>query len=569
MKVTDYIIEFLIDKGISDIFGYPGGVICHFIDSTTKYLDKINAHINYHEQASAFAACGYAQASGKLGVAYTTSGPGATNLVTGVANAYFDSIPTMFFTGQVDTYGLKGSIPIRQRGFQETDVVSIVNGITKYAVRIDNPEDIRYELEKAYYKAVTGNPGPVVIDLPADVQRAEVDVNKLHGYEKTSKSVNDYNEEISYMAQVLNEAKRPCLLVGNGVKQSGMKVLLKRIAEYINIPMVFSMPAFDTLPYEHNLNFGFIGANGHRYGNFVLGKSDLIITIGSRLDLKQVGNNREKFAEQARIIRIDIDKLSFEYKVHQEEKQIQADVRDFLPQWFEKLELFKKVDSAWVDVCGVIKEKLLVYDDESYTSLICKFGEYLRDNTSITVDVGQSQVWLAQQLHIKDNQNVHMSAGHGSMGYSLPAAIGAYYGLKKPVYCFNGDGGIQMNLQELQYLSREKLPVTVVVINNRALGMIRGFQEANFEQNYAQTIEGTGYSTPDFSKIAKAYDIPYICIEEVTDIEKLESVEEGPKFVEIVIPVNTILKPNFGANGFIQDQRPYIDRELYEELMKL
>lgn len=246
MKVTDYIVEFLISKEISDVFGYPGGVICHFIDSLTKY-PEIHGHINYNEQGSSFAACGYAQETGNIGVAFATSGPGATNLVTGIANAYFDSTPTMFLTGQVDTYGLKGNIPIRQRGFQETDVVSIVSPITKYAVRVDDPSQIRYHLEKAYYLATNGNPGPVLLDIPADVQRADVDEMTLQRFDAKEEDLSknfDYIAALSTIKYALLKAKRPCLIVGNGVKQAGLRKQVKELIEKLNIPTVFSMPAF-------------------------------------------------------------------------------------------------------------------------------------------------------------------------------------------------------------------------------------------------------------------------------------------------------------------------------------
>ena len=567
MKVTDYIIEYIVKQGVTDIFGYPGGVICHFMDSATKYTSDINVHINYHEQAAAFAACGYAQEKCEVGVAFSTSGPGATNLVTGIANAYFDSIPVVFFTGQVDTYGLKGKLPVRQRGFQETDMVSIVKSITKYAVRVDSPENIRYELEKAFYIAKEGNPGPVLIDLPADVQRADVRVDSLQGY-KGDLSINKFSKEADIILKKLREANRPCLLVGNGIKQSGCKKEIKRIVERLQIPTVFSMPAFDTLSYENKYNYGFIGANGHRYGNFVLGKADLIICLGSRMDLKQEGNDRTKFAAQAEIIRVDIDKNNFQYMVHNNEIQIHADMRLLLPAIEEHITDEIKCSEQWNRVCNEIKKTLSNYDDEEYISLLKNYAESMPDEISMTLDVGQSQVWCAQQIHVKENQSVHMSAGHGTMGYALPAAIGSYYASRKPVVCFNGDGGIQMNIQELQFLAREQLPITVVILNNHALGMIRGFQEANFEANYTQTIEGTGYAVPDFEKIAYAYGMNYKKVLYIDDLSELNTVQ-GPSIIEIALPINTSLNPNFGRNGLIQDQRPYIDRKLYDKLMEL
>lgn len=567
MKVTDYIIEFLISKGITDIFGYPGGVICHLMDSVTKYPGKIKARLNYHEQAAAFAACGYAQETCGLGVAFATSGPGATNLMTGIANAYFDSIPVIFLTGQVDTYALKGEIPIRQCGFQETDIVSMAEPITKYAVRVDNPTEIKRELEKAYNIATGSNPGPVVIDLPADVQRADIELEKCMDYTAEAETETDYKAIAADLNEELQNASRPCLLIGNGVKQAGMVQDVKGLIKRLNIPAVFSMPAFDTLPYSDSLNFGFIGANGHRYANFVLGKSDLIIVIGSRLDLKQVGSNRKDFAPQARIIRIDIDAGNLAYHLRADEKQFCIDLRPLIKEWYAVSH--KLPNDEWVKTCMEIKEKLQGYDDERYTELLCAFGKKIPKDTVITVDVGQNQVWLAQQLQVKEGQTVHMSAGHGAMGYSLPAAIGCFYGTNRQVFSFNGDGGIQMNLQELQFLAREQLPVKVVILNNHSLGMIRGFQEANFERNYTQTTEGTGYSAPDFKKIAAAYGLEYIAVASKKDLNKLLGLPEGPAVIEIQIQDSTVLNPNFGRNGQIQDQRPYLDRTLFQELMDM
>lgn len=568
MKVTDYIVEFLISKGITDVFGYPGGVICHFIDSLSKY-DEIIGHINYHEQASAFAACGYAQEKGIPGVAYATSGPGATNLVTGIANAFYDSIPTIFFTGQVDTYGLKGELAIRQRGFQETDMIGIVSPITKYSVRVDDPKRIRYELEKAFWYATKGNPGPVLIDLPADVQRAMVDEESLVGFEGTYITNENVDECVDEIINELEKAKRPCFLVGNGVKQCGELENLRKVIDKLDIPTVFSMPAVDCLPFEHKDNYGFIGANGHRYGNYVLGKSDLIVTFGSRLDLKQVGNNREKFAQQAKILRVDIDEGNLEYRVHEDERSYKLDLKTLLPRLNSVIEKSKSCFSGWREICEIIKEKLCGFDIESYTAVIREFSKTVPDNVCVTADVGQSEVWVAQQFLFKNNQSFHISGGHGAMGYSLPAAIGIYYANKKPVVCFNGDGGLQMNIQELQFLARERIPVTVVVINNHSLGMIRGFQEANFEKNYQQTTEKTGYTCPDYEKIANAYGLEYQNLSSESEVKAFELDANRPMIVELSIQDETLLVPNFGQNGFIQDQRPYIDRTLYEELMNL
>ena len=532
MKVTDYIIEFLVSKGITDIFGYPGGVICHLMDSSTKY-PEITAHVNYHEQASAFAACGYAQATGKLGVAYTTSGPGATNLVTGIANAYYDSIPTMFLTGQVDTYAKRGRYPVRQRGFQETEVISMVKDMTKYAVRVDNANDIRYCLEKAYYVAFESNPGPVLLDLPADVQRANVNVESLRGYTQEELSI-DYKKEISLLNEAIFAAKKPLLLVGNGVKLSSTDKELMEIAEIFGIPCIFSMPAFDVFPTNHSLNFGFLGGNGHKYANLIATQSDLIISIGSRLCIRQIGLAREKFAPQAKLIRVDIDGGSMTYKVHDDEITVVVDLKSFIPQW-KKNAISVNDYSSWEKECNTIKANNDLNNYVEDARLIKGFSRLVPENFDITLDVGLNQLLCAINFDVKGSQNVFMSAGHGAMGYSLPAAIGACVGTKKPVISFCGDGGLMMNVQELQYLKRDQLPIKVVCINNGILGMIKGFQDRNFNRNYINTTKESGYLTVDLKKLAAAFDIPYTRVSSESESINIDLLTEGPAFIELIV----------------------------------
>lgn len=566
MKVTDYIVEFLQGKGIKDCFGYPGGVICHLIDSLSKF-DGIRGHINYNEQGAAFAACGYAQAFGKPGVAFSTSGPGATNLITGIANAYFDSIPCIFITGQVDTYALSEGYPIRQRGFQETNVVSMVKDITKWAVRVDKPESIRYVLEKAYYIATSGNPGPVLLDLPADIQRADINIENVEKYAEPIEKEINYDDCVSGIVSMLLQCKRPVIIAGNGIKQSNMKVDFATLVERMGVPVVMSLPAIDLLPTNNMLNFGFIGTNGHRYANFLLGKSDLIIAIGSRLDIRQTGLSRDKFAPQAKIVRIDIDCDSLNYKVHEDDIDYCVDVRKLIPRLLNQPLSFDF--SEWIDVCNVIKDKLLGYDDRDYNRLIGDICKYIPNDIIYMIDVGQHQLWFAQSGKIKERQGVHMSAGHGAMGYSIPAAIGAFYATKKTVIAICGDGGFMMNVQELQTIKRDCLPVKIICINNSSLGMIRGFQERNFEGNYQLTTETTGYLAPNIQKIAEAFDMKYSYVESANDINLVDFVDMKPEIIEVRISKNTVLEPNFGKNGFIQDQMPYLDRNIYNELMSL
>ena len=566
MKVTDYIVEFISQKGINDCFGYPGGVICHFIDSVSKYSD-ITAHINYNEQGSAFAVCGYAQFSARPGVAYTTSGPGATNLMTGIANAYFDSIPSIFLTGQVDTYASVGRFPVRQRGFQETNIVSMVKGITKWAVRIDDPKNIKYCLEKAYYIATSGNPGPVVLDLPADIQRAEIDIDSIKSFSIPINTVIDYKSIVNEILEIISEHKRPVIIAGNGIKQAGEKEAFRKLVEKLRIPIVSSLPAFDLLPFIHPLNYGFIGTNGHRYANFLLGKSDLIISIGSRLDIRQIGLARNKFAPQAQIIRVDIDEEALAYNVHDNDISYCANVKPFISEWLKQSTTCEF--SEWIGICDEIKKELIGFDDREYNTLISQISDAIPDNVNYAIDVGQHQLWFAQSSKIKEHQSVFMSSGHGAMGYSLPAALGIYYASRKPVVVFCGDGGLMMNVQELQFIKREQLPIKIICVNNSSLGMIRGFQEKNFNGNYQLTTETSGYLAPDLKKLAEAFDMKYSYVEKTEDANDIDYMDLKPELIELRITSETVLEPNFGQTGQIQDQLPYMDRNIFDKLMAL
>ena len=569
MKVSDYIIEFLVSKNVTDIFGYPGGVICHIIDSVTKYKNKITAHALYHEQACAFAVCSYAQATHNLGAAFATSGPGATNLITGIANAYYDSIPVMFLTGNVDTYISKGEMKIRQKGFQETDFVSLVQSITKYCVSVKSPEDIRYCLEKAYFFATNGRPGPVVLDLPADIQRTNVDIEALKFFLPEKVEFQNYESAINELTRLLNSAQRPCFLVGAAIKQTGNTELLRRISETLHIPVVTSMPTADILPWDHELMGGFIGTNGHRCANFIISKSDLVIVIGSRLDLKQVGNKRENFASNARIFRIDVDSSELDYKIRTDDIVVHADISLFLNDFGKHLADIKSDTKSWINVCKQIKTKLKDIDQDAYHYFIEKFSRNVPEGVNITVDTGQSSVWAVQSFLFKNNQTLFISSGLGSMGYSLPAAIGAYYANKLPIVCFNGGAGIQMNIQELAYIGKEQIPIIIVIVNNASLGMIRHFQEKNFNKNYYLTTADSGYMVPDFEKLAYAYNLKYKKISPNDKFENKDIYFSEPYIIDVQFDSATYLFPNFAANRPLEDMDPYIDRDLYKELVEL
>ncbi|MCC0683604.1 thiamine pyrophosphate-binding protein [Clostridioides sp. ZZV14-6345] len=570
MKVSDYIVEFFISKGITDVFGYPGGMTTHLMDSFNKYKDSIKSHVNYHEQASSFAACGYAQSSLKPGVAYATSGPGATNMVTGICNAYFDSIPVIFVTGQVNTYESKEGLNVRQKGFQETDIVTMTNICTKYSTKIVSEYDIKYELEKAYSIAMSGRPGPVLLDIPMNIQRMEINLEDLKSYEEESIEYN-VDDMVSLIYQELEKSKKPCILAGAAIQNSGMVDVFRKLISNLKIPVVTSMIAIDTINRNDEYNFGFIGAYGMRYSNFILSKCDLVITLGTRLDVRQTGVTKENFATNAKIIRIDIDEGELTNKIHKDEIQLISDLKTILPnlyaeskEWMAKGINFYK----WLDTCNIMKKKLANIDERYPNKIIRKLSECIPSDSIITTDVGQNQVWIAQSIEV-DNMRVLFSGGHGAMGYSLPASIGAYYGTKKNVISCNGDGGIQMNLQELQFIAREKLPITILIFNNYSLGMIRHFQEMYFDKNYVQTNSTSGYTVPDMEKIAFSYGIDYHKINKIEEMNVDIMTSETPKIIEIELSDTTYVFPKLAVGKLNQDQEPEIDRDLYKELESL
>lgn len=571
MKVVDYIVDTLIREGVTDVFGYPGGSVTNLMEAFRGREKEIKAHSSYHEQGAAFAACGYALVSGKIGVAYATAGPGATNLLTGLCDAWFDSIPVIFFTGQVNTFETRGNMNIRQRGFQETDIVPMVHSVTKYAVQIKSADELPQELHKALYLARSGRPGPVLLDLPMNVQRMDIPEDVI---EATEAPVMDEKGDsgIEEMAQqkvqaLLARATRPCLLLGAGVKLAGCSEALCKEAERLGVPIVTSMIAVDAAAGSEQA-FGFVGAYGERPANFIVAKSDLVIAIGSRMSIRQVGFKRENFAPKAQLVRFDIDPGELAYTVHGDEHDFCLDARTVV----EILQSCKTCQrQAWLAVCHAIANKLCHMDDTPGNQWAEMLGKYMTGAGVVTTDVGQNQVWVAQSFPI-DKQQVLFSGGHGAMGFSLPAAIGACYAHPgKVVVCFAGDGGLQMNIQELQMVVRERLPIKIMVFNNHALGMIRHFQEMYFDRHYYQTKAEGGYTVPDFARVAEAYGIRSRTLNSVDEIATYQEElhDSTPVLWQINLPDDTYIKPKLRFGSPNQDQEPLLDRRLYEEIMAM
>lgn len=596
MKVTDYIVEFLQRKGIHDFFGYQGTMIAHLVDSIEKNPNT-RSHSSYNEQGASFAACGYAQAGEKCACAYATSGPGAANLISGIADAYFDSLPVIFLTGQLNTYEYSGIPGLRQQGFQEIDIVAMTRPVTKYAVQIREDEDIVKELNKAWHIANTGRKGPVLIDLPMNIQRGDV---KNPVYEMSLEEMGleaakpeNVNPEETEAASVfadaadcaaairdaLQEAKRPVIMLGHGVSDKAVREELFALARQWKIPVITSVLEMSALSWDDPLNFGCIGgAYGHRYANMIANaKSDLLICLGISLCTRQIGTKVHEFAKGAKIIRADIDQYNLQRNIHENgTNELKfcvdaADVIHILAGWTGNLDF-----TEWLSVCTDIRSSLRAVDDaipERYPNrMIADLSDLLSDTSAVAIDVGQHMVWSYQSFHNQKNQKLLFSGGHGAMGYALPAAIGAHYATGKPVACICGDGAFQMNIQELEWVKRENLPITMIVMNNHALGMIRHLQRDYFEQVYADTAEGTGFSSCNFAEVARAYGLTSTCMEAEAVKDNAAGFFCGtiaPRLLEILLEPGTYAYPKTCLGEPIHNQQPYIPKEIYNRLMSL
>ncbi|MCO1603817.1 thiamine pyrophosphate-binding protein [Desulfosporosinus nitroreducens] len=567
MKVSDFIIDYLAKYGVRHIFGYAGGAVTHLLDSIYQSRDMKFISV-YHEQAAAFAAEGYARIKNDIGVALATSGPGATNLITGIGSAFFDSVPCLYITGQVNTYEYKGDSSVRQMGFQETDIVSIVAPITKYAARVNEAKSIQYELQKAIAIANSSRKGPVLLDIPMDIQRADIDPGSLSAYEEEkSELVQEEHGDGEWLNEVittLNHSRRPVILAGGGVRTAGAAELLGEFAQKTNIPVVCSLMGLD-VGYDDNF-YGLIGAYGNRCANYALANSDLILALGSRLDTRQTGTNLSTFAREAKLIRIDIDEHELQRRIKNDELSFKMDIADFLSSVNKETDRISPPDlSSWHSILKGYQKKYPSYTKDDRTdpnNIMKKISEATKEGDIICLDVGQNQMWAAQSLELKEGQRLLLSGGMGAMGFSLPVAIGAYYASPdRNIIAIAGDGGFQMNIQELQLIKRNQLPIKIIIMNNNCLGMIRHFQEMYFEGRYGGTI--IGYEAPDFGAVARGYGIESMEIEKNGDLRKIEKAlnSDQPLLLCIHLPQTTFVYPKLEVGKPIEDQEPLLARE--------
>jgi acetolactate synthase-1/2/3 large subunit len=553
MKASDYIADFLHAQRVENVFEVIGGMITHLIDSLDG-RGKIKIVSVHHEQAAAFAADAMGRLRGIPGVAMATSGPGATNLLTGIGSCYFDSSPALFITGQVNTYEQKGKRPVRQLGFQETDIVSMATPITKAAIRVTAPEHLPHMLEQAFRKTLSGRPGPVLVDIPMDVQRADIRAARptpMRLEKRRSPSLRKIEEVLAS----LNNSKKPLILAGGGVHSSRSAQLLRRFIEVSGTPLVNSLMAVDALPFDHPLRIGMIGSYGNRWANWAIGKADFLLVIGSRLDIRQTGADTESFRKGRLIYHVDCDRAEVNNRVTGC-RVVNADIHDFLraamkwrkgfpsrQNWLREINAMK---AQWPDTAELHGIKGI-----NPNAFMHQLSAASKRASVYVTDVGQHQMWAAQSLRLHPGQQFMTSGGMGAMGFGLPAAVGTAFACPhKPHVLIAGDGGFQLNIQELETVVHHKLPIKLVILHNKCYGMVRQFQESYFKSVYRSTY--WGYSAPDFVRIAKAYGIDAANVYRPSDIDRaLQKMWDHPLrpfLLEVTIGefVNTFPKIAFG-----------------------
>lgn len=567
MKCTEFILNRLKMNGVEHCFGYPGGMIADFMQEIATD-NELGIHLQYNEQGSSLVACGYSQIKKKLSVVFVSSGPGATNLITGICNAWFDSIPVLFITGQVNVNEMKNNYNVRQKGFQETDIISMVKDVTKYSKQVISVDQLEDTINEACKIAVEGRKGPVVIDIPMNIFRSEIEYTEQKTVVIENHDYNDIDEIVHECYKFVQESKKPCILLGNGANYVDNMRLISVLKKF-NAPVVTSLIGIDLLLHTNPLKFGFIGAYGSRIANNIINNSDGILVIGSRLDTRQTGVNTDLFAPNARILRIDIDQQELDIPIKKTNmRSIYCDSKILIDRLYDT-NIEKLNNSDWLNKCNQAKRELQNIDIDDVIKKVGYICDFIQEDTIITTDVGQNQIWVAQSIKIKKGQKLLFSAGHGTMGYSLPAAIGACIANnRKTTVSFNGDGGFQMNIQELQAIVNEKLPIKIIILNNKSLGMIRHFQELYFDNNYVLTTKDSGYGTPDFKKIGTAYGIKSMdYIDKNNDdllIELLKNSE--PCIINILLPEVTCITPKGIYNESLSNQHPYLQSDLMKKI---
>lgn len=575
MKLSDFVAEFLVNEGVRHVFAISGGASLHLIHSIAD-----NPRIDYicplHEQAGAMAADGYARITQNLGVAIATSGPGATNMITGICCAYYDSVPTLYITGQVATFRFKGDTGVRQYGFQETDIVDICRPITKYAVTVQDPQKIQYELEKSSYMARTGRPGPVLIDIPDNLQRAEIDPNTLVRFipdADDKKSVN--YQGIHDILPILYQASRPVIIFGWGIRLAGAEEQALQLIEKLGFPVVPTWGAVDLIPYAHHCMVGTFGTHGTRYGNFAVQNADLILAIGTRLDTHETGSPLSTFARDAKRIVVDIDGNEIRKASHfgmNIDYPFEMDAKIFITKLLQLININKlPALDEWHHTISNWRQNYPICPDSYRTEepvnpyvFIKELSDIAAEGDTIFIDTGCSVAWMMQAFEIKYGQRLFHDFNNTAMGYAIPASIGASIAKdKKAVICITGDGSLHMNIQELATILHYELPIKIIVLNNHGYSMIQQTQDQWLGSKYVASSAEGGVPVPNISNIAEGYGYKTHKINTNNEIRAtLKEVmrEPGPVICDVQILSSHRVIPQVKYGRPIEDSEPLLDR---------
>jgi len=565
VKGDEYIARFLASQDVERVYEVIGGMIARIIDSIALQ-GEVRIVDCHHEQAAAFAAEGEARMTGVPGVAMGTSGPGAINLLTGLGSCHFDSTPAVFITGQVNRDEQKGTRPIRQLGFQETDIVAMAEPICKAAWRVREPEELPEMLAKAFVLARSGRPGPVLVDVPMDIQGADIDAEVPSGTIPLPAADPEF-DDLSEILRDLTAAERPLILAGGGVHAGQARDELAAFAATVRVPVVHSLMAVDVLPFDDPLRVGMIGTYGNRWANIALGRSDCLLVLGSRLDIRQTGADAEAFKAGKTIHHVDVDPGELNNRV-MGIRAVTGALSDFLIGAAAVAPAVAAGDhSAWL---AEIAEEQDRWPDTGELPDI----EGINPNVlmhavsaaapvapaAYAVDVGQHQMWAAQSLELREGTRFITSGGMGAMGCALPMALGAALaGGGRPVVVIAGDGAFQLNLQELQTVKRNQLPLKIVVLDNGCHGMVRQFQETYFDGRYQSTVDG--YSAPDFARVAEAYGIAAGFVGEPDELDKAVELmwadPAEPYLLQVAIDTMANAYPKIAFGHPITEMEPF------------
>lgn len=564
LKVTDYIAEILNENGVTTIFGYQGSSIAHLIDSISRHPGMKFVETR-HEQGAAFAANGYALGSGKLGVAVACSGPGAINLIGGIADAYYDSLPCLFITGQVSQKEMRTRSDMRQNGFQETDIISMVTPITKYAVSISKADDVKRELLKAVKIAVSLRQGPVLIDIPHNIQNAQIEYDvKIDASEEFVKAEYDVYKIIGD----IESSERPIFIFGGGIRELDEEYV--DLLSDLSIPVVTSYRGKDRFDNNNCCYCGTIGVYGQRNANWAVRYSDCIVCFGSRLDGRQTAGESLNPCLDKKITVIDIDSCELS-KFDDSCCKICADAYETLEDILLKLKKsinyrkWLRTIKGWEKRYPILNE-YHISEGVNPNKLLNYISLKADGNASFTIDVGQNQLWANTSMVIGRSQKLIQSCGLGAMGFSLPAAIGVFFARGTQTICVTGDGGLQMNIQELQTVKEYNIEIVIVLMNNNALGLIRDYQDKALAGRHYGSVDGFG--SPNYEQIAKAYGLNYVRISDESYRGMLDHVlsNHAPCLIEVDISQQSTAYPEPTYGSTIVDQSIRISQTELEKI---